>query len=236
MKTNLTQHASLAAAWLITLTTGFAADDVIFGGLGTDFLLAYDANSHLLVVLGDERDNCIEVRPSDDGSVLVNGRRVQMTWKEPPTVALLGGAGNDVLMGYRLPVVALCGADGDDILVFDNCGAYRDAQVELGQDDLKELVAEVEREYSRLGEFYLSDEYDPRRTAQLDILIRDRDGNVDAVFGDLGNDWIVGGTGKDDAIGGWGGDWISGGTGIDASYGGWGNDLLNADDVLGATR
>ncbi|HMC71529.1 MAG TPA: Ig-like domain repeat protein, partial [Mycobacteriales bacterium] len=39
------------------------------------------------------------------------------------------------------------------------------------------------------------------------------DGN-DALFGDMGNDWLVGGTGRD------------------AMFGGWGNDYLNADDVL----
>jgi hypothetical protein len=39
------------------------------------------------------------------------------------------------------------------------------------------------------------------------------DGN-DAIFGDLGNDWMVGGTGQD------------------TLWGGWGNDLLNADDTL----
>ncbi len=38
------------------------------------------------------------------------------------------------------------------------------------------------------------------------------DDGRDAIFGDLGNDWLVGGTGADDL------------------YGGWGNDLLNADD------
>jgi hypothetical protein len=38
------------------------------------------------------------------------------------------------------------------------------------------------------------------------------DDGADAIFGDLGNDWIVGGTGRDDM------------------YGGWGNDLLQADD------
>ena len=37
------------------------------------------------------------------------------------------------------------------------------------------------------------------------------DGN-DRIFGDTGNDWLVGGTGRDDL------------------YGGWGNDLMNADD------
>ena len=34
------------------------------------------------------------------------------------------------------------------------------------------------------------------------------------IFGDLGNDWLVGGTGKD------------------TLWGGWGNDLMNADDDL----
>ena len=38
------------------------------------------------------------------------------------------------------------------------------------------------------------------------------DGN-DIIFGDLGNDWLVGGTGRD------------------IMFGGWGNDYLNADDV-----
>ena len=37
-----------------------------------------------------------------------------------------------------------------------------------------------------------------------------------SIFGDLGNDWLVGGTGKD------------------TLWGGWGNDLLNADDDLSA--
>jgi Ca2+-binding RTX toxin-like protein len=38
------------------------------------------------------------------------------------------------------------------------------------------------------------------------------DDGKDSIFGDLGNDWLVGGTGRDNL------------------YGGWGNDLLNADD------
>ncbi len=38
------------------------------------------------------------------------------------------------------------------------------------------------------------------------------DDGKDSIFGDLGNDWLVGGTGRDNI------------------YGGWGNDLLNADD------
>jgi Ca2+-binding RTX toxin-like protein len=107
----------------------------------------------------------------------------------------------------------------------------------------------------RAGEFFLYDEYDPLRKILLDddgnlwkssaqgtaheFLLNFNEaegvfraaGDVpkatgqqtshyeavnddgrDAIFGDLGNDWLVGGTGRDDM------------------YGGWGNDLLNADD------
>ncbi|GGO80245.1 hypothetical protein GCM10011348_16530 [Marinobacterium nitratireducens] len=46
---------------------------------------------------------------------------------------------------------------------------------------------------------------------------RQSDGD-DVIFGDLGNDWIVGGTGRDHI------------------YGGFGNDLMNADDVLGTVN
>ncbi|HEX4998781.1 MAG TPA: Calx-beta domain-containing protein [Terriglobia bacterium] len=110
---------------------------------------------------------------------------------------------------------------------------------------------------SRLGEFFLYDEYDPRRIILFDgsgtvwktgssaaftkqyflnlssdegpteygavafapngtptaFAYENNDGN-DLIFGDLGNDWQVGGTGRD------------------TIYGGWGNDLANADDVL----
>src|SRR6185436_2564218 len=77
----------------------------------------------------------------------------------------------------------------------------------------------------RGGEFLLYDEYDPRRA-----ILFNADGSVwktgaaptayqyflnfDATVGDLGNDWMVGGTGKD------------------TIWAGWGNDLSNADDDL----
>ncbi len=108
----------------------------------------------------------------------------------------------------------------------------------------------------RLGEFYLYDEYDPRRiilfnadgtvwkggaapTRQFFLnndatlghtvaacVAVDNQGNCtpvnpamptdgnDVLFGDLGNDWSVGGTGQD------------------TIWAGWGNDLSNADDDL----
>jgi hypothetical protein len=52
---------------------------------------------------------------------------------------------------------------------------------------------------------------------------RKTDGN-DAIFGDLGNDWLVGGTSTNDPA--------LATLPKDTLWGGWGNDLLNADDDL----
>jgi hypothetical protein len=111
---------------------------------------------------------------------------------------------------------------------------------------------------SRLGEFFLYDEYDPRRTI---------------MFYDNGEVWKTGGApeypyflnqrsdegpselgavafapngtpiefdyahndGADVMFGDLGNDWLVGGTGKDTMWGGWGNDLMNADDVLTIT-
>ena len=72
------------------------------------------------------------------------------------------------------------------------------------------------------GEFAEYDEFDPRTKIAGFLLNFDHtegatvgtvksDGD-DKLFGDLGNDWLVGGTGRDNM------------------YGGWGDDLINADD------
>jgi hypothetical protein len=111
---------------------------------------------------------------------------------------------------------------------------------------------------SRLGEFALYDEYDPRRVVRLN------DDGSKVMEGNGGVEWLLNfvsfegpeilgyvefapngtpigpmvgrNTDGDDVIfGDLGNDWIVGGTGRDKAYGGWGNDLLNADDVLGTT-
>jgi Ca2+-binding RTX toxin-like protein len=54
----------------------------------------------------------------------------------------------------------------------------------------------------------------PKATGQqTDSYPQVNDDGDDKIFGDLGNDWVVGGTGRDNV------------------YGGWGNDLLNVDDT-----
>jgi len=108
---------------------------------------------------------------------------------------------------------------------------------------------------SRLGEFFLYDEYDPRRT----IMFND-DGSVWKTGEAPGKTYFLNQTsdegplvngaiefapngtpiawadrnndGADVIFGDLGNDWLVGGTGKDTMWGGWGNDLSNADDVL----
>src|SRR5262249_23181696 len=62
--------------------------------------------------------------------------------------------------------------------------------------------------------------------------------NFSSAEGPLDTRWDVGGAGQkpthrgDNLLGDNANDWIVGGTGRDNLYGGWGNDLLNADDLL----
>ena len=108
---------------------------------------------------------------------------------------------------------------------------------------------------SRLGEFFLYDEYDPRRTILFNengTVWKDGDAPDNQYFLNLVADegptvygaveftkkgdpiaWADAHTDGDDVIfGDLGNDWLVGGTGRDHIYGGWGNDLMNGDDVL----
>ena len=106
---------------------------------------------------------------------------------------------------------------------------------------------------TRLGEFALYDEYDPRRTILLNPNATVNKSGAGLMwflnlYSDEGPamsgciDYAPNGTclasgfrnsdGSDAIFGDEGNDWMVGGTGQDTMYGGWGNDLLNADDVM----
>jgi Ca2+-binding RTX toxin-like protein len=150
---------------------------------------------------------------------------------------LHGGAGDDAISGAEALAVSYAQRyDGTGALI----GVVQiDYFHPVNPGDVLHFSA-TSTAGGRAGEFALYDEYDPRRM----ILLADAgtlsktgagkqfllnfgvtgegvstgttwsDGD-DAIFGDLGNDWLVGGTGRDN------------------SYGGYGNDLLNADDDHG---
>ncbi len=197
------------------------ADDIIFGGLGADFLHggsgddAVSGAEALMESYGQRYDSSGQVA----GTV-----RIDFTRPYNPGDALHFGPDDD---SWRL---------------------LADLDTGLSDTDLTSTAVDVSQAglASRLGDFALYDEYDPRRKVQLgadgratkdgsggEWFLNFRaadDGAVpqhsnlgwgtvvsdgdDAIFGDLGNDWMVGGTGRD------------------TIWSGFGNDLANADDDL----
>ena len=111
----------------------------------------------------------------------------------------------------------------------------------------------------RTGEFWLYDEYDPRRTIlfhvdgevwktgapdglkQFFLNAPDTEGELVGGYTEFApngtpieSSWVKRHSDGDDRIfGDMGNDWMVGGTGRDHLYGGFGNDLMNADDVMG---
>jgi Ca2+-binding RTX toxin-like protein len=172
------------------------SDDIIFGGLGNDFLHGGS---------GDDAISGAEALPVSYS----------------PTYDAAGNPSSLVEIDYNHPF------NPGNVLAFNPIDVN-------GQHANR----------TRAGEFSLYDEYDPLRkillnsngsaskwtgaptgvefflnfdategpAAALDAT-KKTDGD-DKIFGDLGNDWLVGGSGRDDM------------------YGGFGNDLLNADDDL----
>ncbi|MBA3348546.1 MAG: hypothetical protein H0T13_08305, partial [Actinobacteria bacterium] len=202
------------------------ADDIIFGGLGSDFLhggAGDDAISGAEALLESYGQRY------DAAGHAVGTVRIDFLHPYNPSDALHFGPDTDA---WDPGLVLTTGSPSSPIagtaLLTDQSGMLE-----------------------RMGEFALYDEYDPRRRIQLNAdgsASKDGTGgefflNFDAadsgaptvtdprtttpnwgtvqtdgddvLFGDLGNDWLVGGTGRD------------------SLYGGFGNDLLNADDDLG---
>lgn len=194
-----------ASAWLGTLNNGFASttgEDLLIGGQTSFDEIQYDAQLNLLKIAGGKGDDRIEVALADDGGILINGisaAKLGLRLPGIPLVAIQGGGGNDVLIAGRLPFAAMNGGDGEDILVWDNSDREFDRAVD-GNDLLLWNDGDDGAVYGGAG---------------LDVLIGNTGADRDQSFGDLGNDWIVGGTGQDSIVGGWGNDWISGGTGQD---------------------
>ncbi|MCW2999090.1 MAG: type secretion target repeat protein, partial [Solirubrobacterales bacterium] len=192
------------------------ADDIIFGGLGSDFLHGGAGDD---AISGAEALDQSYAQRYDAKGTLVGTVRVDYTHPFNPGDALHYGADLD---SWQVGIGLDTGLVNPTLALLDSSKP------------------------DEHGEFALYDEYDPRRAIQLgtdgkatkdgsggQFFLNFRaddpgaptvsneywgtvqtDGN-DAIFGDLGNDWLVGGTGQD------------------TLWGGFGDDLLNADDDLG---
>jgi len=118
---------------------------------------------------------------------------------------IYGQKGNDVIFGE--------GQDDDIIGGYGGEFALYDEY-----DPLRKILLNTDGSASKWTstptgvEFFLNFDATEGPAAALDPA-KKTDGD-DKIFGDLGNDWLVGGSGRDDM------------------YGGFGNDLLNADDCL----
>ncbi len=201
------------------------ADDIIFGGLDDDFLHGASGDD---AISGAEALEAAYVPTFDaDGN---------------PTGGVLDlgyGSFVDLSMPQLInPGDTVSNPNPGDVLAFN--------PVDVDGQHLNNRF--------RAGEFFLYDEYEPRRKVQLDSSGNLwKPGNPDAPlefllnFDQLEGVWRPGGQtpgnqnqsveyapvnddGADAAFGDLGNDWIVGGTGRDNTYGGWGNDLLNADD------
>ncbi len=196
------------------------ADDIIFGGLGSDWL--HGAS-------GDDAVSGAEALDQAYVPVLVDSAE--------------GPVGVDVLdLGYAaVGFSATTNTNPGDVLAFnplDLDGRHLNNRYRAGEfylydeysprhkillnDDgtlwdpatqptppTKEFLLNFNKEE---GMFRASGTVPKATGQQTETYPAVNDDGRDAIFGDLGNDWLVGGTGADDV------------------YGGWGNDLLNADD------
>lgn len=194
------------------------ADDIIFGGLGSDWL-------H-----GGSGDDAIS------GAEALSAAYV-------PTYAGTGNANGIYNLGYDAVGIAnalidnLTNNNTGNVLAYnaeDIDGQHVNNRFRAGEfrlydeyDPRREILLTATGELSKNGagyQFLLNfDEAEgvirpagtvPKSTGQqASSYPQVNDDGEDKIFGDLGNDWIVGGTGRDNA------------------YGGWGNDLLNVDDT-----
>ena len=168
------------------------SDDVVFGGLGNDFL------------------------HGGSGDDAISGAEALAQSYAPSAFDTLTGA-----------VLSLIQIDYNHPVNPGNVLAFNAIDVNAAHNNRQ-----------RAGEFALYDEYNPLKKITLtagavsageyflnfvstegplssNLTNKKNTDGDDKIFGDLGNDWLVGGSGRDNI------------------YGGFGNDLLNADDDLG---
>jgi Ca2+-binding RTX toxin-like protein len=204
------------------------ADDLIFGGLGSDFL-------H-----GGSGDDGVSGAEALEAAYI-------------PTFDLDGNLTGVLNLGYD--AVGL--TDGPWVFLGISTYGTNNPGDALAFNPVDLDGQHLNNRY-RAGEFFLYDEYDPRRKIMLtpagelykntggtlgvdffEFVLNFREsegivrpaGTVPKSTGQQAENYPqVNDDGKDAIFGDNGNDWLVGGTGRDDIYGGWGNDMLNADD------
>jgi hypothetical protein len=198
------------------------ADDIIFGGLGSDFLhggsgddaiSGAEALEHAYVPTFDTDGN-------PDGVLDLGYNAFDLTPPINPGDTVANPNPGDVLAfnpedldGQHLNNRFRAG----EFFLYNEYDPLRkillDAQGNLWTSADQGLAYEFLLNFDKTEGVYRPAGTVPKATGQqTETYPAVNDDGADAIFGDLGNDWLVGGTGRDNM------------------YGGWGNDLLNADD------
>jgi Ca2+-binding RTX toxin-like protein len=157
------------------------ADDIIFGGLGNDFLHGGSGDD---AISGAEA-LVLSWAPVYDPATHVQTGVIEVDYTHP------------VNLGYML---AFNPVDVDG----KHANLTRAGEFALYNeyDPLRKIVVNG-------GDYFLNfDANDPAAPASTLDASKKTDGD-DKIFGDLGNDWLVGGTGRDDLYGGFGNDLLN---------------------------
>ncbi len=172
------------------------SDDIIFGGLGNDFL------------------------HGGSGDDAISGAEALALSYAPAYDAITGlPTGQLVEIDYAHPF-----NPGNSLAFNPNVGALHGNQTRAGEfalydeyDPLRKILLNADGTASKWAagavptgvEFFLNfDANDAGAPAAALDATKKTDGD-DKIFGDLGNDWLVGGTGRDDMYGGMGNDLIN---------------------------
>ena len=144
-----------------------------------------------------------------DGSVRFTSESTSATYffKQTPILAVHGGGGSDFIIGHQIPMLALNGGPGEDILIWDHAGTEEKSgtqDINIGVGELQECTISKSmdgsfHEATYAGDLILWNEsVDGGESvfagAGLDILIGNTGGDRDAIYVNLGEDWLVGGT------------------------------------------
>jgi len=189
------------------------ADDIIFGGLGSDFLhggsgddaiSGAEALPHAYAPVYDANGNPVGV--VDLGYAAVGVPAVQ----NPGDVLAFNDQDLD---GRHLNNRFRAG----EFSLYDEYDPLRKIQLTasgaLWKPEMGGVPLEWLLDFDQTEGVFRDGGTVPKATGQqVDTYGPVHDDGADVIFGDNGNDWLVGGTGRDTA------------------YGGWGNDLINADD------
>ncbi|MHC4966761.1 MAG: calcium-binding protein, partial [Planctomycetota bacterium] len=202
------------------------ADDIIFGGLGSDWLhggsgddaiSGAEALLHAYVPTYDVNDPLLDLGygafdlpdPINPGDTVVA--------PNPGNVLAYNSVdldGRHLNNRFRAGEFALYDEyNPRRIILFDANGEVFDAQGEPTDTGFAyEFLLNFEEGGDSMG-IVRPEGVVPKATGQqTEYYPQVWDDGTDVIFGDLGNDWLVGGTGSDNV------------------YGGWGNDLFNIDD------